>query len=86
MKHLNSYKNFENMESDSMRREICDRCKQPPINSTTIKSMFNQDVLCMGCKDTEKKHPKYKDAHDADNAAIKSGDYNFKGIGKPEDL
>jgi hypothetical protein len=48
--------------------------------------MFNQDVICMGCKDSEKKHPKYADAVAADETAIRGGDYNFKGIGKPEDL
>lgn len=86
MKHLNSYKTFENMERDSMQRDICDRCEQPPINNTTIMSKFNTQVICTPCKEKEMKHSKYKDAHDADNAAIKSGDYNFKGIGKPEDL
>jgi hypothetical protein len=80
MKHLNSYKTFE-----SMQRDNCERCGGDTERMTTM-SMFNQDVICMGCKDAEKNHPKYKDAHEADNAAIKSGDYNFKGIGKPDDL
>lgn len=80
MKHLKSYKTFE-----SMQRDNCDRCGSN-TNGKTVMSMFNQDVICMDCKDREKAHPDYKTAVDADNAAIKSGDYNFKGIGKPEDL
>lgn len=80
MKHLNSFKTFE-----SMHRENCDRCGGETNGKTTM-SMFNTDVICLGCKDTEKKHPDYKAAVDADHAAIKSGDYNFKGIGKPKDL
>ena len=80
MKHLNSYKTFE-----SMQRDNCDRCGGE-THGKTIMSMFNQDVICTDCKDREKAHPKYKDAVEADNTAIKSGDYNFKGIGLPEDL
>ena len=86
MKHLNSYKTFENMERDSMQRDICDRCEQPPINSTTIMSKFNTQVICTPCKEKEMKHSKYKDACDAEKQAIDNGDGYFKGIGKPEDL
>jgi hypothetical protein len=86
MKHLNSYKTFENMERDSMQRDICDRCEQPPINNTTIMSKFNTQVICMPCKKKEMKHTKYEDACKAEKQANDKGDYNFKGIGKPEDL
>jgi len=79
MKHLNSYKTFD------MQRDNCERCGGDTKGKTTT-SMFNQQVICMVCKDTEKKHTKYKDAHDADDAAILSGDYNFPGIGLPDDL
>jgi len=48
--------------------------------------MFNEDILCMKCKDIEIKHPKYKQALEADIAEIKSGNYKFQGIGKPSDL
>lgn len=80
MKYINTYKAFE-----SMQRDNCDRCGGETGGTTTM-SMFNADVICTDCKETEKKHPKYADAVEADHAAIKSGDYNFKGIGKPEDL
>jgi hypothetical protein len=32
------------------------------------------------------KHTKYEDACKAEKQANDKGDYNFKGIGKPEDL
>jgi len=49
-------------------------------------SMFNQEDICLPCKDTERAHPEYKAAQDAELAAVKSGDMNFPGIGLPEDL
>lgn len=44
-------------------------------------SMYNEDVICMSCKDAEKKRDDYKQASDADIAEIKKGNYNFEGIG-----
>lgn len=49
-------------------------------------SMFNTDRICMECKSKEKAHPAYKDAVEADHAAIRAGNYNFDGIGLPKDL
>jgi uncharacterized membrane protein len=46
-----------------------------------IMSMFNEDVICMECKEKETKHPNYKKAMDADMEEIKKGNYNFQGIG-----
>jgi hypothetical protein len=48
--------------------------------------MFNTDLICIPCKDKERKHPDYKAAADAELAATKAGNRNFKGIGKPADL
>ncbi len=62
----------------------CDRCQVKTLS--TIMSFFNQDVLCMDCKDKEKAHPRYAEAVKAEFEACNSGDYNFPGIGKPEDL
>ena len=64
----------------SMYRENCDRCHQS-TNGVTIMSMYNEDVICMTCKENEKKRDDYKQAVDADIAEIKNGNYNFKGIG-----
>jgi hypothetical protein len=37
----------------------------------------------MDCCNKERKRDDYKEARDADVAAIKVGNYNFKGIGEP---
>lgn len=63
---------------------ICDRCGKK-TNAATM-SMFNTDMLCMNCLRKEKNHPDYQKARDAEHAAVASGDYNFPGIGKPDDL
>lgn len=68
------------MSNFSMHRENCERCHQP-TNGVTIMSMYNEDVICMSCKENEKKKDDYKKAVDADIAEIKKGNYNFKGIG-----
>jgi len=64
--------------------EICRRCGTK--TTITIMSIFNTDTLCMPCKDKERNHPKYEEAREADNNAVKRGDYNFPGIGLPSDL
>ena len=66
----------------SMHREFCDRCGKP-TNNLTIMSMFNNDIICMDCKEAERKLPEYKKAQDAEIAAVRAGDYNFHGIGYP---
>lgn len=58
----------------------CERCHKP-TNGKTIMSMFNEQVICMECKDKEKKRSDYNDAVQADIAEIRKGNYNFKGIG-----
>lgn len=45
--------------------------------------MFNTQTICMDCKDSEKQHPKYKEAQQAELEAVKAGDRNFPGIGWP---
>lgn len=62
----------------------CNRCKIETRMHTM--SMFNTETICLECKRKEEKHPKYKDAHNADLAEIRKGNYNFEGIGKPDDL
>lgn len=43
--------------------------------------MFNEQNICMECKDRETKSPRYKEAVDAARAAERAGDRNFPGIG-----
>jgi hypothetical protein len=62
----------------------CDRCHQP--TSVTTMSKFNTDTICMPCKERERAHPRYKEADDTECAAVRAGNYNFPGIGKPADL
>lgn len=44
-------------------------------------SMYNEEVICMSCKDAEKKRDDYKKAVDTEMAEIKKGNYNYEGIG-----
>ena len=62
----------------------CDRCGKETTTHTV--SMFNTDDICVECKAKERAHPMYETARQADYEAIKKGIYNFKGIGKPDDL
>ena len=62
----------------------CDRCyKETKVH---IMSMFNEDVICMDCKDEERNHPDYKKAQAAELKAVQEGVKNFPGIGKPTNL
>lgn len=66
----------------SMHRELCDRCHKP-TNGLTIMSMFNEDVICMSCKEAETKKTEYKAAQEAEIAQVRRGNYNYSGIGYP---
>lgn len=57
----------------------CQRCRKE--TSIHIMSMFNTQEICMECKDAEEKDPRYQEAREAEEAAIRRGDYNFRGIG-----
>jgi hypothetical protein len=43
--------------------------------------MFSTENICLNCSQKERNHPSYQKAVDADNEAIKNGNFNFKGIG-----
>lgn len=45
-------------------------------------SMFNQDCICLDCKEKEKQDKDYDKAVKAEQEAIKKGNYNFQGIRK----
>ena len=63
----------------SMYRKNCDRCGKSTGNTTTM-SIFNQDVICMDCKEEEKKDPDYKLAQEAEAEAVRRGDLNYPGF------
>jgi len=62
----------------------CQRCQKE--TTITTMSMFNTDHCCLECIDKEKKHPDYKYAKQMELLAIETGNYNFPGIGLPDDL
>lgn len=57
----------------------CERC-QNSLDDGRIMSMFNEEVICLKCKQDEKRDPEYLAAVEADRAEIKKGNYNYKGI------
>ena len=64
---------------ESMYREKCDRCGEPVRGSATIMSKFNEDVICMKCKDLEKMDPEYDAACAAEVTSFLKGEKNYKG-------
>ena len=58
----------------------CDRCGAPLTGGRTM-SMFNTDCICMKCAKEERARPDYGKARDAEMAAVRNGDRNFRGIG-----
>ena len=61
-------------------KKTCDRCGGS-LADGRIMSMFNEQTICMRCKDEERKRPDYGAAHAAEVAAVRRGDWNFKGVG-----
>lgn len=57
----------------------CDRCGE--ACPCRIMSMFNTQMICDDCKAHEERSPRYKQALEAEEAAIRSGNLNFPGIG-----
>lgn len=62
----------------------CQRCGKE--TNAFMVSMFNTDECCLDCIERERQHPDYQKAKDAEHQAVLRGDYNFPGIGLPEDL
>ena len=62
----------------------CERCKNETLSLSM--SMFNTDMCCNACLQLERNHPDYEKARKAEHEAISRGEYNFAGIGLPDDL
>ncbi len=62
----------------------CERCGTEDVG--LIMSRFNTDTICFPCEEKEKAHPKYAEAARAELQACRDKNFNFPGIGKPEDL
>lgn len=61
-------------------QKFCDRCHGTLEGGRTM-SMYNEDCICMRCKEKETKRSDYKQATDAEIEEVKRGNYNYKGIG-----
>mgnify|MGYP003596465407 FL=1 len=57
----------------------CDRCGGS-LEGGRIMSMFNEQCICMGCKEKETKDTEYNKAVEADHEEIRKGNFNYKGI------
>ena len=58
----------------------CDRC-DGSLDGGRILSIYNDhDVLCMKYKEDERQRSDYRAAVEADNAAIRRGDFNYRGL------
>jgi hypothetical protein len=57
----------------------CDRCGAVPI--ATVMSYFNLDVICLNCKGDERGAPGYRNAVEAEAAALRRGETNYPGAG-----
>ncbi len=66
-------------------QQTCDRCGGS-LSAGRIMSMYNDDCLCLECKEKETQRPDYNKAVEADHAEIRKGNYNFKGIGLKEEV
>jgi ssDNA-binding Zn-finger/Zn-ribbon topoisomerase 1 len=65
----------------------CDRCGS--TGQVLTMSRFNTEWVCCGpgsCEEIEKAHPLYPAARAAEEEAVRRGDMNFPGVGKPPDL
>ena len=65
-------------------QHTCDICKKE--SNCFTGSFFNTDVICMECKARERNHRGFNKAKEAEVEHIMAGNYNFEGIGLPQDL
>ena len=64
----------------------CPRCGVSLEGIVARMSYFNTDFCCLDCIKREQQHPDYKKARAAELAALRRGERDFPGIGKPADL
>ena len=63
---------------DFFKKTRCDRCHSS-LDGGRICSMFNEQTICMTCKEKEQQRADYRKAVEADHAEIRKGNYNFQG-------
>lgn len=64
--------------------ETCQRCGKKTW--VTTMSYFNCQIICPACEDKEQQHPDYALAKAMEHDAVRAGNFNFPGIGKPRNL
>ena len=47
----------------------------------THVEQYNEQTICMTCKEKEQQRSDYRKAVESDHAEIRKGNYNFQGIG-----
>ena len=62
----------------------CDRCGC--LTKVIQMSLFNTDMCCSQCIETERAHPEFPKARACELDELLKGNYNFPGIGLPKDL
>jgi hypothetical protein len=64
--------------------EYCERCGRK--TGMWTMSMFNEEHICMDCEEKEKEHSDYDKARRKELEEVIKGNYDYPGIGKPDDL
>lgn len=64
----------------------CARCPADLRKTSSIMSKFNTDQICPACKTRERAHPDYAAADAAEISAVRAGEMNYPGTGRPADL
>jgi hypothetical protein len=62
----------------------CERCHS--YARERKMSFFNTDMLCKDCQIEEEKHPSFEKAKEKEASEIRKGNYNYPGVGLPDDL
>jgi hypothetical protein len=62
----------------------CPRCKKDVLS--WITSFFNTQDICIPCSEIEQKHPEFEAAKARECEEVRKGNYNYEGVGLPEDL
>lgn len=60
-------------------QKACDRCGGS-LKDGRIMSMYNEDCICLRCKEKEKKCSDYKEVVEAEYEEVKKGNHNYRGI------
>ena len=56
----------------------CHRCYRETGGYTM--SFLNTQLICFECDETERNHPRYREAKEAELKELKAGNRNYKGL------